>query len=279
MNKIIALTGLVIAISGFSNIVPAASEVYLEAKQSADAAYEAEDFRGAYRKYKDLATYGDSYSQYRMALMNVRGQGTGRDLIEAYAWASLAAEKEHPALEQFREAIWIEMNSKQRHEAGRKAEKYMDRYGRLALAKKARRAAKRELRSCTGSRLGSSCGRVYSASAPRGGAISPGGGPFSGAAGGRANFRQVTGLTTGNPQRSDAIASDSGNAGGISNSNQGDTLGPATRDPEYYDRLRTSIDTLEQMIADYDGRVELKELELLDDEEGNGEDSATASEQ
>jgi TonB family protein len=54
--------------------------------------YENKDYAKAYFEFKQLAKLGNQKSQYNVALMNYKGQGTDKNAIEAYAWASLVTD-------------------------------------------------------------------------------------------------------------------------------------------------------------------------------------------
>lgn len=54
--------------------------------------YESKDFEKAYSEFIQLAKLGNRKSQYNVALMYYNGQGTDKNLIEAYAWVSLVTD-------------------------------------------------------------------------------------------------------------------------------------------------------------------------------------------
>lgn len=237
---VLALAGLLVS----ATPAPAADPTYERAQAQADEFYQEGDYRKAYRKYLDLAKVGDSFAQYRVSYMNLYGEGRSKDVVEAFAWSTLAAQNQHPELVEYRDTLWEALDGTTQQDAEDKADKYMNRYGNLALAEKAREKARRRLSSCTGSRLSTRCEEVYVADMPN----TVGGGP--GAFG-------ETGET--------AASIASARAGSAAEA----TLegGVASRDIEYYQGLRRTVRQLDQYIAEHEGRVELGEFELLDDDE------------
>ena len=212
---------------------------YYEDQARADRHFQQEEWVPAYRAYRDLARKGDNFSQYRLAWLHLTGNGTGQDLVEAYGWARLAAQNDNEQLVEFRDKVYAAVPESERGEADEKAAYYMERYGNLALAQQSRAKVKRRLRSCTGSRLGSSCEQVYVASMPNYIGIAPGG----------ANGGEPSG----------GAADSAGNAGELG------SAGAETRDVEYYLGLRATLKQLDRYLEDNTGTVELGEFELIDD--------------
>ena len=224
-------------------IAHAADPAYERAQQQADEFYQEGDYRKAYRKYLDLAKVGDSFAQYRVSYMNLYGQGRSKDVVEAFAWSTLAAQNKHPELVEYRDTLWEALDEDIQEDAETKADKYMNRYGNIALAEKAREKARRRLSSCTGSRLSTRCEDVYLADMPL-------------TVGGRPGAFQEEGEVI----RSIATAREN---------NASDVLlegGVAARDVEYYQGLRRAVRQLDQYIAEHEGRVELGEFNLLEDD-------------
>lgn len=216
---------------------------YTAAQSEADALYDKGKFRLAYYKYRDLARRGDSFSQYRLSLMHLSGKGTGKDLLDAYAWANLAAQNKNPQLVAYRDSILEVIPENEHAAAKKKANKEMNRWGNDKLARNAYKAARRNLRSCTGSRLGTSCEAVYAAAMPKGTAIAS-------APGAEFNKSPATGRASG------AKSAESQNNNGVE-----------SRDIEYYRDLRNTVEQLRLYIAESEGSVELGEFELIEDEE------------
>jgi len=92
------------------------------------------------------------------------GMGVNRDLTQALAWAYVAAEKQtQPALGQY-ESIKAAMSEEQWQAAEPLAMQYLKDYGVSASSRRAYNIIRRQLRNCTGSRLGARCDRVYASS-------------------------------------------------------------------------------------------------------------------
>jgi|GEM_PF-2285226 len=55
-------------------------------------AYQKADYEQAFRDYRELAELGQPVAQYNLAIMYAKGQGVRQSDLNAYAWATLAAE-------------------------------------------------------------------------------------------------------------------------------------------------------------------------------------------
>ncbi|MDX1379557.1 MAG: hypothetical protein R3233_00480 [Xanthomonadales bacterium] len=244
MRTSITIVFALATLLAFSAPAPAADPAYERAQSQADGYYAEGDYRKAYRKYLDLAKVGDSFAQYRVSYMNLYGEGRGKDVVEAFAWSTLAAQNKHPELIQYRDTLWEALDEDTQEDAEIKADKYMNRYGNLALAEKAREKARRRLSSCTGSRLSTRCEEVYIADMPN----TVGGGPGA--------FGETGEVASSVAAARAGTAAEASLEGGV-----------AARDVEYYQGLRRTVRQLDQYIAEHEGRVELGEFELLDDDE------------
>ncbi len=210
------------------------------AAEKADELYAQGNHLAAYNKYLRLAKKGDPFSQYRASYMNLRGEGVEQDYSEAFAWAVLAAESEDQQLVQYFEEVKSLVPQEQREEAQKAAENHMRQWGKVALAIEARNKAKRELRGCTGSRLGTRCEEVYAMEMPRFWAINPAEG------GSAAPSGSVSAAPTG--------------AGGD------------TRDVAHYQQLREYSAELDRFIEKEAGTVELGEFEVIEPAEEQPQD-------
>jgi TPR repeat protein len=56
--------------------------------------YEHKDFSEAFKEFHKLAKLGNEKSQYNIAFMLSKGEGTEKNLVEAYAWATLVSNNE-----------------------------------------------------------------------------------------------------------------------------------------------------------------------------------------
>lgn len=209
---------------------------YSASQMEADALYDEGKHRQAYYKYRDLARRGDSFSQYRLSILHLGGHGTDKDIVDAYAWAVLAAQNKNPDLVAYRDTVYGAVPEDSRDTAKKQADKLLRRWGNHKIARTARKSVRRNLRSCTGSRLGSTCEFVYAGSMPSGVAIACGSDDC-----GPANGRAAVGRGTESQNQS-----------------------PATRDVAYYQELRQTMKALDQHI-EAEGNVEIGELEVSED--------------
>ena len=188
----------------------------------ADRLYEEHQFGSAYKTYLQLAKKGDPFSQYRASYMNLEGEGVQKDLVQAYGWAVLAAESRIPDLVKYQAEVAAAVPSDQLAAAHETALAYSRECGKVALAIAATDKAKRTLRDCTGSRIGTRCEEVYAVQMPKFWSISPGAGD---------------GSDGGSAAPSGSISVPGGGAGG------------ETRDGQYYAELREYTAVLEQYIC------------------------------
>jgi TPR repeat protein len=59
---------------------------------TAQLAYHKADYERAFKDYRELAELGQPVAQYSLAIMYAKGQGVRQSDLNAYAWATLAAE-------------------------------------------------------------------------------------------------------------------------------------------------------------------------------------------
>jgi TPR repeat protein len=59
---------------------------------TAQLAYQKADYERAFKDYRELAELGQPQAQYNLAIMYAKGQGVRQSELNAYAWATLAAE-------------------------------------------------------------------------------------------------------------------------------------------------------------------------------------------
>jgi len=129
-------------------------------RQRADKAYDSGHYRRAFDMYRDLATIGDKFSQYRLATMYESGLYVEPDPLTAYAWSYVAAETDIAPLREYHDGIKRTLNAEQLAAARLKAADLLNQYGLYANALDAKRMLRDELKKCTGSRTGSRCDRV-----------------------------------------------------------------------------------------------------------------------
>lgn len=125
--------------------------------------YDQGDYSKAYKHYHKLAKKGDTFAQYRVSYMTLKGLGTRPDVVESLAWAVLAAEGENEVLDRYQSAVAAMVPGDQRKKAEKKADYFVRRWGREDKANGGELARKSE-GVCTGSRLAGNCGMSGSAS-------------------------------------------------------------------------------------------------------------------
>ncbi len=216
---------------------------YVSKQEKADQLYASGKYTEALKSYLSLAKQGDSFSQYRVSYMYLEGQGRESDIVEAFAWSYLAAQNKSDPLISYRDTVSAMVPKDQQNKATRKIEYYMRKWGNRQLASDMITQTKRELKDCTGSRLGTRCEEVYAAQMPKFWSINPGsGGP---------EVESIGGSNTQSGSRSAGI---------------GNQPGSPQRDVDYYQGLRARIDELNRYIGENSGNVELGELKVVEDE-------------
>lgn len=209
----------------------------------ADRYYEDGDYDKAYRQYLKLAKKGDSFSQYRVSYMNLQGHGRSQDVVEALAWAVLAAQNGQEQMVDYRNVVAAMIPDKKQRAAERKMDYYMRRWGNIAIAQDAIIGAREQTRDCTGSRLGTRCDEVYAAQMPNFWGIAPGRGD---------------GVDGGSAAPSGSVSGRATNVGG------GDG-----RDLAYYQALRQQIATLNRYIQENAGKATIGEFEVIEPDENS----------
>lgn len=219
-------------------------------QQQADALFDQGRYEEAMKRYLVLAKKGDSFSQYRVSYMYLEALGRQEDLVEAYAWAYLSAQNHHEPLVNYRDAVGSLVPEKQHRKALRRVDYYMRKWGNAAIADDVVRGARHELRTCTGSRVGTRCEDVYAMQMPKFWGVTPGQGGGS------------RGMLTA------PVESDGGGAAPSGSVSSAQTMGAGgeVRDVAYYQQLRASIRALGQFIGEQTGNVELGEFKVLEDE-------------
>ena len=237
------LLGMLVALAISLSSQAATEPVISPEQQQADDVYAHGDYPAAMKQYLALAKDGDDFAQYRVSYMYLEGQGLELDLVESYAWAAVAAQSGQMELLRYRDTVGSLIPENKQRKAVQRAEFYLRKWGSDEIADEYAEAARKELRKCTGSRLGSRCEDVESADMPSFWAITPGDGsnPGSGGDGG-------------------------GSApSGSVQSPQGPKGTGGGRNVEYYQPLRASLQQLNTSIGQSVGRVEVHEIETLEE--------------
>lgn len=126
-----------------------------EMRAEAEQHYADLEYKKALKVYRKLAMFGDGYSQRRVAHMYAEGEGTSADLVESYAWATLAAEGNETELAKLNETLLPQIEDPSKAE--KKAAKLIKKYGEQAQKKRIANHRKRgrviDEGACTGSKL------------------------------------------------------------------------------------------------------------------------------
>jgi hypothetical protein len=122
----------------------------------AAALYERGDYAGAYKQYLKLAKGGDTFAQYRLSYMNLKGLGTEANIVESMAWAVVAAESKDASLTSYESAVAAMVPGELRKKAQSRADYYVRRWGRNDSGG-GQTLARSSQGGCTGSRLAGNC--------------------------------------------------------------------------------------------------------------------------
>jgi uncharacterized protein len=86
-------------------------------------------YRRAMRFFLKSAWYSDKPSQLSIGLMYLNGEGVDKDLVKAYAWTALAAERNYPDFVATRDHIWEQLDGSQRRYASSVERSLLAQYG------------------------------------------------------------------------------------------------------------------------------------------------------
>lgn len=135
---------------------------FKKVQEMADEHYKAERYEQAFKFYLELAKYNDKFSQYRVGSMYARGRGVEQDMAEAYAWTYVASEGREKGFVNYHVKLRDGMEPDEVERGKELVEEYMQDYGTFAVASKARKLIREGKRGCTGSRVGGTCDKVSS---------------------------------------------------------------------------------------------------------------------
>ncbi len=164
MLKIISVIFMTLA---FSASLQAAekSKLYIpndDDIQLVEKLYKSQEFSKAIDVYEKLAKAGDSYSQYKLSIMLLLGQGTDQNDIKAYAWAFLAKSSKQKSFVDYFNQLDESIEQANRDEFENAAFELYEKYNDLAVSNRFLKHLKEEFPKCTGSRLRSisACNKV-----------------------------------------------------------------------------------------------------------------------
>jgi len=139
---------------------PSAVEAMKTMQTRADSAYADKRYDLAYKLYSMLTQVGDKFSAFRIATLYEDGLGVGQDMIEAYAWSYLATETGRQAFIDYHQQIKDKLNDDQLTHARKRAGELIRSYGKYAYAIEAQKRLRDVRFKCTGSRTGNTCSKV-----------------------------------------------------------------------------------------------------------------------
>ena len=129
--------------------------------EKAERLYESGNFKRAYFIYRNqLAPLGDKYAQYMVGYLQLVGKGTDADRVAAAAWYRLAAERGTREFVMVHKQLLVSLTPEQIPEYEREFLELRRQYGDLPLLMRAVREDYDQLRTRTGSRLGSAASPV-----------------------------------------------------------------------------------------------------------------------
>lgn len=132
---LVVLSQLLVVNAWALTVDTALNRPVIEYVEKADVAYDKRKYRKAKKYYYSTARMGSKYSQYKLSVMYAKGEGVRKDLLEAYAWAAVAAEFDQEDLLRHKDDIWKQMTASQRREAQKMANKRLAKMNDLAITK------------------------------------------------------------------------------------------------------------------------------------------------
>jgi uncharacterized protein len=116
------------------------------------------DYRGAMKHFLVGARYADKLSQLCIGMLYLNGEGVRKDPVAAYAWMSIAAERDYPTFIASRDALGAKLDAQQRQLAAAMFEQLSAEYGDIVAKPRMVSALRQGMvqisRDTTGSRLG-----------------------------------------------------------------------------------------------------------------------------
>lgn len=106
-------------------VMPLAMADFIDASE----AYENKNYSQAFKEFQSLAKLGHHEAQHNLAVMHFFGQGTEKNPIQAYAWASLAKASDDEKLQQLQGKIQANLSKQQLIEAQQQSETLEQQYG------------------------------------------------------------------------------------------------------------------------------------------------------
>jgi len=114
-----ACLALLVAVVG---VAPTALRAAEDDFAAGGAAYRSGDKEEAFRIWSALAERGDAAAQFNIGRMYATGDGTARDMVEAYKWLLIASRRGRVDALTALKRLGPSMDQEQRHEAIRRAD-------------------------------------------------------------------------------------------------------------------------------------------------------------
>jgi uncharacterized protein len=111
-------------------------------------------WRDAANSFRKASRYADKYSQHRLSLLYWHGIGVGRDRVEAYVWADIAAERGYPQFLAIREKMWGQMTPQEQALVPARGDRLYKEFGDPIAKRRFADALAQGKRKVTGSRTG-----------------------------------------------------------------------------------------------------------------------------
>lgn len=143
-------------------------------------AYASGDYAKAMKYFEVGARYADKLSQLSIGLMYLQGEGVAKDLVTAYAWLAVAAERKFPRYVATRDAVWDQLDDSQRQRANALFDQLSGEYGDAVAKVRMERALREARTQMTGSLVGYGASEVSSVTAAQFAAAEPSLGRFTG---------------------------------------------------------------------------------------------------
>jgi hypothetical protein len=128
----------------------------LKVQRKVDDLFERGEFDRAYFIYRnELVPLGDKYAQYMVGFMHLTGMGVDEDPVVAAAWYRLAAERGTPEFVAVRDLLMTDITADQRRQSDALFLEIRREHSDLAILLGSIKRGVRDMKSTTGSRLGS----------------------------------------------------------------------------------------------------------------------------
>lgn len=112
------------------------------------------DWSDAAKHFRKAARYADKYSQHRLSMLYWHGVGVGKDPVEAYVWADIAAERGYPQFLAIREKMWAALTPEQQAAVPARGDALYREFGDPAAKPRFAAALAKGKSKVTGSRTG-----------------------------------------------------------------------------------------------------------------------------